>query len=132
MQTVLDKYGYLSHVDVDINEDGTAVAKNAPDAFYNDVLPRSRAEALARENVTHNIMVVGGIVEGVPWMDVQSMYVVCERDEALLVRLQRGMVRDAQEAGGKVRVVTLESGHSPFLSRPDELVGIVGKVAAGF
>ena len=130
VQAVLGKYGFLSHVDVGMNEDGTAVAKNAADAFYNDVLPRSRAEELARANVTHNIMVVGGDVEGVPWMDVESTYVLCEKDEAILVQLQRNMVKDAQDAGGKVRVETLQSGHCPFLSRPDELVGIVGKVAA--
>lgn len=135
VQTVLGKYGFLSHVDVGMNDDGTAVAKNAPDAFYNDVLPRSRAEELAENNVTHNIMVVGGNVEGVPWMDVESTYVVCEKDEALLVHLQRSMVKDAQEAGGKVLVETLESGHCPFLSQPDEVVkiveSIVAKVGAG-
>ena len=130
VQAVLGKYGFLSHVDVGMNEDGTAVAKNAADAFYNDVLPRSRAEELARANVTHNIKVVGGDGEGVPWMDVESTYVLCEKDEAILVQLQRNMVKDAQDAGGKVRVETLQSGHCPFLSRPDELVGIVGKVAA--
>ena len=113
-----------------MNDDGTAVVKNAPDAFYNDVLPRSRAEELARENVTHNIMVVGGDVNGVPRMDVESTYVVCEKDEALLVHLQRSIMKDAQEAGGKVRVETLKSGHCPFLSQPHELVRIVGKVAA--
>lgn len=113
-----------------MNEDGTAVVKNAADAFYNDVLPRSYAEELARDNFSHNIMVVGGDVEGVPWMDLESTYVVCEKDEALLVNLQRSMVKDAQEAGGKVGVVTLESGHCPFLSQPDEVVRIVEKVTA--
>lgn len=113
-----------------MNDDGTAMVKNAPEAFYNDVLPRSRAEELARENVTHNIMVVNGDVEGVPWMDVESTYVVCEKDDALLAPLQRSMVKDAQEAGEKVRVETLESGHCPFLSQPDEVVRIVEKVAA--
>ena len=113
-----------------MNDDGTAVAKNAQDAFYNDVVPRSRAEELAQANVTHNIMVVGGDVEGVPWMDVESTYVVCEKDEALLGQLQRNMVKDAQDAGGKVQVETLQSGHCPFLSQPDEVVRIVEKVAA--
>ena len=113
-----------------MNDDGTAVVQNAPDAFYNDISPRSVAEELARENVTHNIAVVGGEVEGVPWMEVESTYVVCEKDEALLAQLQRSMVKDALEEGGKVRVETLESGHCAFLSRPDEVVGIVEKVAA--
>ncbi len=112
-----------------MNDDGTAVAKNAADSFYNDVLPRSRAEQLARENVSHNIFVVGGEVQGVPWMNIESTYVICEKDEALLVHLQRSMVKDAVEVGGKVRVETLESGHCPFLSRPDEVVRIVEKVA---
>lgn len=106
------------------------MAKNAQDAFYNDVLPRSRADELAHANVTHNIMVVGGNVEGVPWMDVESTYVFCEKDKAILVQLQRNMVKDAQDAGGKLQVETLQSGHCPFLSQPDEMVRIVEKVAA--
>lgn len=36
-------------------------------------------------------------------MGVESTYVVCEKDEALLAHLQRSMVKDAQEAGGEIQ-----------------------------
>ena len=39
-------------------------------------------------------------------------------------------MKDAQEAGGGVRVETLESGHCPFLSQPNEVVEIVEKAEA--
>ena len=33
-------------------------------------------------------------------MDVESTHVVCEKYEAILVQLQRNMVRDARDARG--------------------------------
>ena len=64
-------------------------------------------------------------------MDVESTDVACEKDEALLAHLQRGMVEDAQEPrGGKVRVEMLESGHCALLSRSNTVVEIVEKVVA--
>ncbi|KAL8831341.1 MAG: hypothetical protein Q9170_005334 [Blastenia crenularia] len=132
LEEVIEKYGFQSHVDVGFNEDSTAYAKNAPASFYSDVQPRSRAEELAKHNVTHNWTAVGGSVEGVPWMDLPTTYVHCEKDEAILVNLQRSMVEDAREAmGGKgsLTTETLDSGHCPFLSMPDEVVALVAKVA---
>ena len=116
------------------NEDGTAYAKNAPASFYNDVQPHSRAEELAKQNVTHNWSAVGGSVEGVPWMDLPTTYVHCEKDQAILVGLQRSMVEDAREAldgKGSLTTETLDAGHCPFLSVPDEVIKLVTKVAHG-
>ena len=116
------------------NEDGTAYAKNAAATFYNDVQPHSRAEELAKQNVTHNWSAVGGSVEGVPWMDLPTTYVHCEKDQAILVGLQRSMVEDAREAlegKGSLTTETLDAGHCPFLSMPDEVMKLVTKVADG-
>ena len=48
-----------------------------------------------------------------------TTYVVCERDNAIPVFAQEAM---AARAG---RVERLDAGHSPFLSRPDELAEII-------
>lgn len=53
-----------------------------------------------------------------PWQR-RSTYVVCTEDRALLPDLQERMARRAG------RVVRLDSGHCPQLSRPDEVVEVI-------
>jgi hypothetical protein len=50
--------------------------------------------------------------------------VVCEQDNAIPAFAQEAM---AARAG---TVHRLDSGHSPFLSRPDEIAELLGAVAA--
>lgn len=52
-------------------------------------------------------------------------YVVCTRDRSLPVALQRRMARE--RANGAV--VELDTDHSPFFSRADELVGLLERLA---
>ncbi|QKX56701.1 uncharacterized protein TRUGW13939_03807 [Talaromyces rugulosus] len=120
-----------SHVQLgDDNADGTVYAQNAVEAFYND-LPKTQAEELARSNVTHNWSAVAHTVRGAPWMDLPTVYIQCARDRALVFELQQILVDDAVAAADKkgIERVTLDSGHCPFLSRPDELLVIIKRVA---
>ena len=67
-------------------------------------------------------------------MDLPTTYVHCEKDQAIFVGLQRSMVEDAREAlEGKesLKTETLDAGHCPFLSMPDEVVKLVTRVANG-
>ena len=52
---------------------------------------------------------------------VRSVYVVCERDEALPPALQREQI----ESAGITEVVSLDAGHSAFASRPAELAALL-------
>jgi len=125
------KYGMQTKVDLGFNEDGTVWAKNAPDSFYND-METGRAQELAKKNVTSNWSVVSSKVSHAPWEDVPTTYVHCAKDMAILLGLQKSMVKDAVESGGAadLSTVTCDSGHCPFLSMPAEVVGIVEKVWA--
>lgn len=125
---IFAKYGFLCDVKLQVNEDGTACAQNAAEAWYND-LPKNEAAAYAAQNVTHNFGLIGDTkVTDVPWKHVKSTYVYCDRDLAVHKPLQEGMVQDAIEAGGKWETVTLDAGHCPFLSVPDQVVDVVKKV----
>jgi pimeloyl-ACP methyl ester carboxylesterase len=53
------------------------------------------------------------------WRAVPSTYVVCEHDRALPVAAQEAMAQRAE------RVLRMPSAHSPFLSRPGQLAGIL-------
>jgi hypothetical protein len=53
-------------------------------------------------------------------------YVACAHDRAITIGRQRAMV----ERSHFDRVVTMETGHSPFLSAPDELAGHLDAMSA--
>jgi pimeloyl-ACP methyl ester carboxylesterase len=58
-----------------------------------------------------------------PWRSVPTTYIVCERDRALHPDMQRTM---AKKAG---RVESIDTDHSPFVSRPEEFFAILESVA---
>jgi pimeloyl-ACP methyl ester carboxylesterase len=56
---------------------------------------------------------------------VPRVYIECLRDRSIPVTLQRRM----QEASPCQRVLALDTDHSPFLSKPDELAAMLGGIA---
>jgi len=62
---------------------------------------------------------VGQTVGAAAWRDVPSTYLVCAADRGTSAARQR---RYAERAG---RVVELDAGHHPFLSRPDAVRDLV-------
>jgi pimeloyl-ACP methyl ester carboxylesterase len=52
------------------------------------------------------------------WGSVQRFYIECLQDRAISIDSQRGMVNK----NGLVRIHTMNTSHSPFLSAPQELV----------
>lgn len=125
---IFAKHGFLCDVRLQVNEDGTAFAQNAAEAWYND-MPEAEAAAYAAQNVTHNFGLIGDSkVTDVPWRDIRSTYVYCDRDLAIHKPLQENMVKDAIDEGGRWETVTLEAGHCPFLSAPDQVVDIVKRI----
>lgn len=121
---VIGKYGFQCKVDLGDNGDGTFFAKNAPESFYNDV-ESTEANDLATNNVTHNLFAASGKVSGAPWKDLPTTYIHCAQDMAIMLPLQQSMVQDAVNMGGKLITKTIDSGHCPFLSQPETLLGIV-------
>lgn len=63
-------------------------------------------------------------IRAAAWQTVPSTYVVCERDNAIPPAVQERM---AERAGTLNRI---DSGHAPFLSRPDELTAIIQETLA--
>ena len=62
--------------------------------------------------------------------EIPSTYILCEKDMAIPVDAQRGMVKGAEGAGVSwVRVEHLDTDHSPFVSMPEETAGCVRRAA---
>ncbi|KGO45492.1 hypothetical protein PEX1_095750 [Penicillium expansum] len=60
-----------------------------------------------------------------PWRDIPCSYIICEQDQALPPAIQEFF---ASKMGGSDTTHRLPSSHSPFLSMPDRLVGILGEI----
>jgi pimeloyl-ACP methyl ester carboxylesterase len=81
------------------------------DTFLQDCESDVQAQApahLARQSVQVTAQPVGAAA----WHQVPSTYLVCAQDNGTPARLQREFARRAG------RVVELEAGHHPFLSKP--------------
>ncbi|MEV4093258.1 alpha/beta fold hydrolase [Streptosporangium saharense] len=98
----------------------TVSEEAATHMFYGDcdpVLARAAAASLTPEH----LMTVGSPVTGAAWHTIPSTYVVCENDQAL------SPVAQARMAGRATRALSLDSSHSPMLSRPRELAAILAE-----
>jgi len=64
------------------------------------------------------------------WGRVPRTYVTCTRDRALPPPVQQKFIRDADAAypDNPTAVVTLDASHSPFLSMPDVVADLIGKL----
>lgn len=93
--------------------------------FYNDLSPdqaqywKSRLLKQSTSPLTDREPVYAG------WADVPVWYLLCTRDQAIPIQAQEGMVAAARAAGASITTKTLDAGHSPFLSKPDETVGFI-------
>lgn len=64
-------------------------------------------------------------LDRVAWRDAPSSYILCENDQAVALNFQDAILNGAKEAGGEFKEYRLQSGHSPFISKVDDLVDIV-------
>ncbi len=95
----------------------------APEAFYADCSPEAVREAVAKLRPLGTRCMTTP-VSGEAWRDIDSTYVVCTEDRAIHVGLQREL---AAKTG---QVVTWDTSHSPFVSRPDLVADLLSDLAA--
>ncbi|WP_186568442.1 alpha/beta hydrolase [Streptomyces sp. T12] len=90
--------------------------------FYADVHSAEAAEVIARlvpqsaKTFTDTVTVAG-------WNSIPSTYIICEQDQALPASLQEKLAARANA------VEYLASSHSPFLSMPQDLAGVLSRIA---
>ncbi|GAB3806914.1 alpha/beta fold hydrolase [Micromonospora zhanjiangensis] len=105
---------------LDVRPDGTFGVRPelATATFLQDCDPADVEQAHARL-VRQSVAVTGQPVRAAAWRDVPSTYLVCARDNGTPPAVQRAQ---AARAG---RVVEIEAGHHPMLSRPDAVADLV-------
>ena len=110
-----------------IEQDGTILRvrdEYAIDVFYNDVEPEL-AQKMVNSLGLQSFQAVIAPQQGCAYREIPSTYIRCEQDKAVFPHVQQYM---ADQAGIK-DVVKLDTSHSPFLSKPDEVVAIIERIA---
>jgi pimeloyl-ACP methyl ester carboxylesterase len=92
--------------------------KTPAEVLYNDVSPELTARSVPRI-LPQALTAFEQPLTNAAWKAVPSTYVICEQDEAIPPFAQEAM---AQRAG---EVLRMDTGHSPFLSKPQELAGLL-------
>jgi pimeloyl-ACP methyl ester carboxylesterase len=106
------------------SEDGRTLLPADPEHVFFADCPPDVARRAAAALVPQRRDVFAQEIRAAAWQTVPSTYVVCRRDNAIPPALQERM---AQRAG---TVNHIDSGHSPFLSRPGEVTAIIQETLA--
>lgn len=104
------------------------------EAFYHDVDIDTADAAIAMLSTDGPIGVQAEVltVTTPRFGSIPHAYVLCTRDKAVPIALQRRFVREIDAVSTQPTVVTeLDSSHSPFLSQPAALADMIASVECG-
>jgi pimeloyl-ACP methyl ester carboxylesterase len=97
-------------------------------AFYHDVEPSLARQAASRlrpfQKTGYAVIETDAVAA---WRTIPATYVVCAQDRMIHPDAQREMAAAAAAAGAEV--LEWPSSHSPFLSHPDLVADLVGRIA---
>lgn len=115
-----------------LETEGVYLSRNEGQSFYNDCSP----DAIERVKATlkpHSAVAGGTCSSAIGWRerayDGRRAYIRCLRDNALPIAVQDRMVA---RSGVEWVVKTVNASHSPFVSMPDELAGVVAGIVEEF
>lgn len=94
--------------------------------FYNDVDP-SQVHNHVSALRPHSYRTFYSAVSVEPYKFIPSTYILCEKDLAIPIHAQEGMV--AAAGPGTFDVERCDAGHSPFISQPEWLADMFIKAA---
>ncbi|KAL6249097.1 hypothetical protein RBB50_004160 [Rhinocladiella similis] len=136
--SVMDNLGGEPLPWFNLSEDGKTsklADETSAELFYNDIDDEKVLAELVGNVKPQSYGAFWSKSSYAAWMDVDSTYVHCERDNAMPVAFQREMVANVRRAveergaNGRMHDVTLDASHSSFVSRPEEVGLIVRRVA---
>ncbi|KXT05029.1 hypothetical protein AC578_10284 [Pseudocercospora eumusae] len=112
----------------DISEDGLTTFPRTPNEnFYNEMSEEEQICAAKHLSVM-SYKVLSSEVTFAAWKFVPSTYLFCNRDQAIPIFLQRKMVEEWAE-GYEVRTEWLDTDHSPFYSKAEEMAKMLKRAA---
>jgi pimeloyl-ACP methyl ester carboxylesterase len=113
----------------EVSPDGltyTFARATLPTLFYEDVSPEDRYRAMERLRPQPiSISTTPLTLTDERYGSVPRWYIECTYDNSVRIARQRAMVKTLP-----CKVITMECGHTPFYSQPEELVGHLEAIAA--
>ncbi|KAN0101848.1 prolyl aminopeptidase-like protein [Hyaloscypha variabilis] len=112
---------------------GDEVLPNTPEKiFYNDLSDEVAAPYIAAIK-PHSYRTFSSQQSVAPWKVIPSTYIVCEKDQAIPLPVQEGMLAMAHQlAPTSFDVIErCSASHSPFISQPEWLAKMLIKAAGG-
>ncbi|KAI9743528.1 MAG: hypothetical protein M1818_002842 [Claussenomyces sp. TS43310] len=121
--SLIDAFGGQIPEFYDIKEPWVTV-KSPETVFYHDLGPEQQAYWTSRlQPHSYATKFVGATMAA--WRTIPSAYLICEDDRAIPVAVQEAMVKNCQDAGAPMETERIFTSHSPFLSKPDDVVGFL-------
>ena len=93
-------------------------AARPEEIFYNTCSPEL-AKSAAAQLRDQSLLSFNQPIKNVSWKDIDSTYIICEKDQAIPLFAQEAMSARAK------KVVRIHSDHSPFLSAPKVLAQLI-------
>jgi len=108
----------------------TVTPANPEQVFYNDIAPEIAAKYVAALK-THSYPTFSSVQTVAPWKVIPSTYIACERDLAIPIQVQDGMVAKARAKVSTAFDVVerVDASHSPFISQPQWLADKLAEAA---
>ena len=101
------------------NSDNTRLTADNPiEVFYNTT-PETLALQAANRLRTHSLESFNQPIRNVVWQEIDSTYIICEKDNAIPLFAQEAMSQRC------TRAARIDTDHSPFLSAPQELANLI-------
>ncbi|KAH6721258.1 prolyl aminopeptidase-like protein [Leptodontidium sp. 2 PMI_412] len=103
--------------------DGDVVNPSNPkEIFYNDLSDSAAAPHIAALK-QHSYLTFTSALTTAPWKTIPSTYILCEKDNAIPLQGQEGMIAGAKQVAPEAFDVVerCDASHSPFLSQPEWL-----------
>ncbi|CZR64208.1 uncharacterized protein PAC_14106 [Phialocephala subalpina] len=106
-------------------------AANPQEILYNDISPQSLVDELISKIQTHSYPTFSSQLTVAPWKTIPSTYILCEKDNAIPIFAQEGMVAAAKAMAPNAfdTVERVDASHSPFISQPEWLAEKLVKAA---
>jgi pimeloyl-ACP methyl ester carboxylesterase len=103
---------------------GTSTVATPREIFYNDCSEEDAAAAAARLE-PQSLATFASEQTAAAWHQIPSMYIVCERDNAIPVAAQDAM------SGRAAVVERMDTSHSPFVSQPEATAALLERAPTG-
>ena len=122
---VVDFSGAPGMAEIRLGEVMASIDRHAArSAFYHRCSPEDAEWATAQLRTMPTSVLVAPPTPSPAWQILPSTYIVCTEDQILSVSAQEQMAENAD------RVRRIDSDHSPFLSCPTALAGLLGDIVA--